>query len=361
MAEARTWIPCEPWRDRMTNVRPSVAEPTTQPSWNPRPVGCGAGASSRRLPCPWITILALALAFVWIAAPVRAAFPGHNGRIAFYSHRDHRYGLFTMRPNGGSVRYIGDGFQPAWSPDAGLIAFVAGDPAVSHFLQIFTMAPNGEDRSRLTLMRGVNAQTPAWSPDGSQIVFAADHIYVMDADGSDLHQVTHRPTDGGEPAWSPDGTRIALDRVGRIVTVDINGHDLRPVTPKSMQAYEPAWSPDGNRIAFTTGESLFTIHPDGSGLRMLAQASGHNGSISSPSWSPDGDWIVYVLTRHFYEANDTQSNFIFKIHPDATYRQQLSDDPHTLDGDPDWGSQQPGSLGRPTTRSIYTDSLARQT
>ena len=38
-------------------------------------------------------------------------------------------------------------------------------------------------------------------------------IYVMDADGSNVRQLTNNPAPDWSPAWSPDGTRIAFARL----------------------------------------------------------------------------------------------------------------------------------------------------
>ena len=56
---------------------------------------------------------------------------------------------------------------------------------------------------------------PAWSPDGKQIAFASNpdgnsDIYIMDANGTNLTQITHNDADDLEPAWSPDGKQIAF-------------------------------------------------------------------------------------------------------------------------------------------------------
>jgi dipeptidyl aminopeptidase/acylaminoacyl peptidase len=90
---------------------------------------------------------------------------------------------------------------------------------------------------------GVYDSAGAWSPDGTQIAFESDvdgdmDIYVIQADGSDMRQLT-----GVEP--------------------DANAHDEGP-----------AWSPDGRQIAFTSGPSnlegdIHVMNADGSDLRRL--------------------------------------------------------------------------------------------
>jgi TolB protein len=35
-----------------------------------------------------------------------------------------------------------------------------------------------------------------------------DDVYTMNADGSELRRLTHRPGPEFDPSWSPDGTRI---------------------------------------------------------------------------------------------------------------------------------------------------------
>src|SRR6266566_317035 len=52
---------------------------------------------------------------------------------------------------------------------------------------------------------------PEWSPDGTKIAFLSDRsgnndIWVMNADGSGLTQLTTDPHIDWDPAWSPAGT-----------------------------------------------------------------------------------------------------------------------------------------------------------
>src|ERR1043166_7317293 len=60
---------------------------------------------------------------------------------------------------------------------------------------------------------------------------------------------------------------------------------------------------------------------DGKNERVLAPHSGDPiGAEYSPSWSPDGQWIVYTQERG-------GSSDIYRIHPDGTGLEQLTDDP----------------------------------
>ena len=60
-----------------------------------------------------------------------------------------------------------------------------------------------------------------WSPDGQRIAFDSDRpdlegnpgavqIYVINADGGGLTQLTRGPGFHGYPGWSPDGGSIAI-------------------------------------------------------------------------------------------------------------------------------------------------------
>ncbi len=54
-----------------------------------------------------------------------------------------------------------------------------------------------------------------WLPDGSQIVFHSRRtgnldIFVINADGTGVRQLTSTPTHEFFPVWSPDGTQITF-------------------------------------------------------------------------------------------------------------------------------------------------------
>ena len=137
---------------------------------------------------------------------------------------------------------------------------------------------------------------PAQSPDGRRIAFTSyrDYgnyeIYAMDADGGRPENLTIHPAYDVNPAWSPDGGRIAFisDRNGEvevrpwrnntdIYVMDAAGSGVEQVTsdPLSRSAEHPAWSPDGSSIAFNKfGE-------EGSGIFVA-------GSVQPRGPAPDG-------------------------------------------------------------------------
>jgi Tol biopolymer transport system component len=106
----------------------------------------------------------------------------------------------------------------AWSPDGRLVAFnsyIAPPPGESS--NLYVVRPDGTGLTRLTHYKGgkLNAYMCDWSPDGKQIVFhlrgadpdglEVNQLFVMDAGGGNVHQLTHLPrgSDPGHASWGP--------------------------------------------------------------------------------------------------------------------------------------------------------------
>jgi Tol biopolymer transport system component len=68
------------------------------------------------------------------------------------------------------------------------------------------MDAGGTNQRRLTFHDGTDA-SPDWSPDGQKIVFRCDtagsivQLCIMNADGTDVMQVTSLPTLSALPDW----------------------------------------------------------------------------------------------------------------------------------------------------------------
>ncbi|HEX3050812.1 MAG TPA: hypothetical protein VHP83_09180 [Aggregatilineaceae bacterium] len=162
---------------------------------------------------------------------------------------------------------------------------------------------------------------PLPSPDGTRIAFSmlgttasggqTDDIYVMNRDGSDLHNWTHAPTNSeGQFSWSPDGSRIVYvgyqrDAFSNIYTVSA-GQSEQIFADNGTFDSMPAWSPDGKWLVYQSqqisGDPAFTnydiFQTDGSAPRNLTATE--DRSESEPSWSPDGTRIAYFADQSYF-------------------------------------------------------------
>lgn len=149
---------------------------------------------------------------------------------------------------------------------------------------------------------------PFFSPDGNQIVFRGsrskftrdrthfDELFLMEADGSGLTQLTEYPAADTSAEWH------------------------------SYHAGPPFWEPNGNFISYISMQkgnySLFRINPDGSGLHQITADTLNEGWHA---WSPGGDWLVMDVkdkegNYDIYLA-DKDGNMINRLTSDTTYEQ----------------------------------------
>jgi Tol biopolymer transport system component len=168
------------------------------------------------------------------------------------------------------------------------------------------LGANGVLEQRLELEHKVYGL--AWAPDGEQVVFSNEsNLFVMDADGGNLHQVPLPNADQErrleKPAWSQDGGLIFFPwQVADSTTPDLeifavqpDGSGLRQLTDAAASSFAPALSPNGKQIVFVSNRDgnnkLYLMNIDGSDQQVLA---GDAAQASSPAWSPDGRWIVFL-------------------------------------------------------------------
>lgn len=151
-----------------------------------------------------------------------------------------------------------------------------------------------------------------WKELDGQLVYEFDidgdwDIYTMNADGSDIINLTNNEDDvyyqDHSPAWSPDGTQIVFisareNGIEDIYLMNADGTDQRPLLPPSEAVNEqPAWSPDGTQIAFTSNRdqrnfSIFVIDLATAAITKLGGSS--SWQYMYPSWSPDGTQIAFT-------------------------------------------------------------------
>ena len=278
--------------------------------------------------------------------------------IAFCSDRAKQGGncdIFVMKTDGDQPRNLtadpmSDDYSPAWSPDGTKIAFSSERLGNQ---EIYVMDADGENLVQLTRHRAYDA-SPSWSPDGRKIAFTSDRdhlfvvgpgqigdteIYVMNADGKNIVRLMKFGGWNHEPSWSPDGRKIAFvsepNRSGNleIYVMEANGKNPVRLTRNPGWDADPSWSPDGTKIAFESRRNenmdIYTIETDGGNLVRLTKDP---ASDSSPSWSPNGRKIAYASKRN--------ENFeIYVMDADGGNPTNLTRDP-ALDSNPAWSPVQ---------------------
>lgn len=192
-----------------------------------------------------------------------------------------------MDDNGSDMRSIaGDSLTPSWAPDGTSLLLSSDTTAIESV---------DADGSHLTVLAqgeaGENLVSPVYSPDESKIAYARGtpggrQIHVMNADGTEDHQITDTAGDISDLSWSPDGTELLYyeafvkgespEDVIHIVNAD--GTDDRVIGDEAIPSYAPVFSPDGSEIAFSRYSSederlhLYVMDADGSDVHPVPNA-----------------------------------------------------------------------------------------
>jgi len=159
-------------------------------------------------------------------------------------------------------------------------------------------------------------------------------IYSMNADGGDVKRLTHRVGPDGGPFFSRDGKQIvfrgrtptpgpelddykALLRDGlwrptslEIFVMDADGSHLRQVTSLGAASFAPYFSPDGKKIIFSSNQhnprgrdfELWLVNVDGTGLERVTWNPSFDGF---PMFSPDGKKLVFASNRFQKMSGET--------------------------------------------------------
>lgn len=207
------------------------------------------GSNKRELAQPWL----IAAGPVW----------SPDGSRIVFNHSDYFSvsEIWLMNSDGTNLTPLTDS-DPwfvgiDWSPDGSKIAFSRWNlPGNPDGLNIYVMNADGTGQTAITNGRGLNFH-PKWSPDGSRIAFTCDNnaivfqtrdICIMNADGSNQVIITDSyPTFFlyQQPSWSPDGMRLAFssNRGGslQIYVMNADGTNIVQVTQNSFNSFAPNW------------------------------------------------------------------------------------------------------------------------
>jgi TolB protein len=205
------------------------------------------------------------------------------------------YDIFVADLQGNIIRQLtsekGYDAEATVSPKGDKIVFTStrnGD------LDLYTMNIDGTDVKQITFELGYDGGA-FFSPDGSKIVFRASRFTTPE----DIKEYKDNLAQG---LVAPTNMEIFI--------CNADGSDLRQVTKLGKANWAPFYHPSGKKIIFSSNHhsqrgfqfNLFMINEDGTGLEQI---SFDNVFDSFPMFSYDGKKIVFSSNRNNNGTRDT--------------------------------------------------------
>lgn len=276
------------------------------------------------------------------------------------------------------LTFGGENAEAYFSADGQRLIFQMTREGVAPCDQIFTMDLDGTDIRRVSTGEG-RTTCAYFFPSGDRIVYSSTHhvdaacpappdrsrgyvwglfpydVFVANADGSGLTQITHEPGYDAEATISPDGSRIVFtsDRDGdlEVYTMDPDGSNVTRLTDSPGYDGGAFFTADGSQIVFRARHpeseeeladyrslleadlirpgvlDIYIMNADGTDKRRLTD----NGAANfAPFPHPNGRQIIFSSNMHDPQGRDFD---LYLINLDGTGLKRVTQSPE-FDGFP---------------------------
>jgi TolB protein len=262
----------------------------------------------------------------------------------------------------------GDNAEAYWAFDGTALIYQAKKPGMECD-QIFIMDPTTGESEMVSTSEG-RTTCSYFYPSGDQIIYSSTHhhdascpvepdfsmgyvwpvydtydVFIANADGSDLRQLTETDGYDAEATVSPQGDKVIFTSMRDgdldLYSMNLDGSDVRRLTDRVGYDGGAFYSADGSQIIwrarYPEGEELadyqdllsqgllrpgeleiFVMDADGSNQRQVTSVGGAN---FAPYWHPDGDRILFSSNHQDPEGREFD---VFMINLDGTGLTQIT-------------------------------------
>ena len=278
--------------------------------------------------------------------------------------------------------------SPQISPDGQTVVFVLEEPGPQQKGQpwqgdqdLWRVPADGSTPPQRWISSPERDWSPRWSPDGARLAFLSKRnaagskdsrtqIHLVNADGSQLRQLTQLNGDIVQFRWSPDGSSLAFlyaedpgvddsapqlsnqpQPLSKLYRISVSEQKRKLISPSGLNVIDFDWSPDGSRIAALTSPTARTA--DVVNARQLVVLNSATGELerrfsnrigwdSPVLWSPDSRFIHIDVWSP--SPGDAWSPAL--VSPDDGQTRLLLDGVRATLSDPRWSSDSRFLMGQ---------------